>query len=82
MQVPKGFTVQTPPDLASLPLLVWYLFVIAHIVRQALESGFLGQRLAALVDGGHVHGTRRGAVGLSQEEPTWTRSWLRSPPRC
>ena len=24
------------------------------------------------------HGTRRGAVGLSQEEPTWTRSWLHS----
>ena len=28
------------------------------------------------------HGSRRDADGLSQEEPTWTRSWLRSPPRC
>ncbi|MGY2686756.1 hypothetical protein ACVWVZ_006090 [Pseudomonas tolaasii] len=33
----------------------------------------------------HTHGicgTHRSAVGLSQEEPTWTRSWPRSRPRC
>ena len=29
-----------------------------------------------------IRGTRRDADGLSQEEPTWTRSWLHSRSRC
>jgi hypothetical protein len=34
-------------SLASLPLLVWYLFVIAHIVRQALDTPlFTGMAVA------------------------------------
>jgi hypothetical protein len=34
-------------SLASLPLLVWYLFVIAHVVRQALETPlFTGMAVA------------------------------------
>lgn len=37
-QVPNGSPLEFLVSLASLPLLVWALFVIGHIVRSALEA--------------------------------------------